>query len=152
MIEHAEKVLLRVLVKQLQNRVLSVISSHEPVAQSPRRKRPHIADEFQVSRTVAIDQAGPFRRLVRDAERARTERDPVRVFEVAEEGVCGAERVVLLAARGEGPEAVFRVDDQAREVLVAWTRSKCCSAPARACARAAPKRAHRPEQVKWGGE
>lgn len=133
-IEHAEQVLLRVLVQQLHDGVLSVISSHEPVAQSPRRKRPHIADEFQVSRAVAVDQAGPLRRFVRDPERARTERDPVRVFEVAEEGARGAERVVLLAARGEGPEAVFRVDDQAREVLVAWTRSKYCLAPARACA------------------
>jgi hypothetical protein len=97
--------------------------------------RAHIADEFQVSRAVAVDQAGSFRRFVRDLERSRTERDPVRVFEVAEEGARGAERVVLLAARGEDPEAVFRVDDQAREVLVAWTMSKCCLASrAYACA------------------
>lgn len=99
------------------------------------KKRPHIADEFQVSRAVAVDQAGSFRRFVRDLERSRTERDPVRVFEVAEEGARGAERVVLLAARGEDPEAVFRVDDQACEVLVAWTMSKCCLASrAYACA------------------
>lgn len=73
----------------------------------------------------------------------------MRVLEVAEEGARGAERVVLLAARGEDPEAVFRVDDQAREVLVAWMRSKCCSAPAR-CVRVL-----RPSGLtvlsKWGG-
>lgn len=45
------------------------------------------------------------------------------MFEPVEQGRSGAKRVVLVAAGGENPEAVFGRDDEAREVLVACIKS-----------------------------